>query len=82
MERKDLIEAAVETIINDCRVGDFTAIYELLDRVPEDVLANFLPEEKLMEIKEAQASLILNKIYAGQTKGAGLAGCDNFHRSY
>jgi hypothetical protein len=53
MERKDLIEAAVETIINDCRVGDFTAIYELLDRVPEDVLANFLPEEKLMEIKEA-----------------------------
>jgi hypothetical protein len=51
MDRKDLIEAAVETIINDCRVGDFTAIYELLDRVDEDVLAGFLPEERLAEIR-------------------------------
>jgi hypothetical protein len=45
MERKDLIEAAVDTIINDVRMGDFTAIYELLDRVPEDVLIAFLPED-------------------------------------
>jgi len=51
MDRKDLIDAAVETIINDCRVGDFTAIYELLDRVDEDTLAGFIPEEKLMEIR-------------------------------
>ena len=45
MDRKDLIERAVETIIDDIRVGDFTAIYELLDRVPEDVLEAFLPED-------------------------------------
>jgi hypothetical protein len=51
MDRKDLIEAAVEQIINDCRVGDFTAIYELLDRVDEEVLAGFINEEKLMEIR-------------------------------
>jgi hypothetical protein len=51
MDRKDLIEAAVDTIINDCRVGDFTAIYELLDRVDEEVLAGFIPEEKLIELR-------------------------------
>jgi hypothetical protein len=51
MDRKDLMEAAVDTIINDCRVGDFTAIYELLDRVDEDVLAAFIPEEKLVELR-------------------------------
>ena len=51
MDRKDLIEAAVDTIINDCRMGDFEAIYELLDRVPEDALEGFLPEEKLEEIR-------------------------------
>ena len=51
MDRKDLIEAAVDTIITDCRVGDFTAIYELLERVDEEVLAAFIPEEKLVEIR-------------------------------
>ena len=45
MDRKDLIERAVEIIIDDIRVGDFSAIYELLDRVPEAVLEAFLPEE-------------------------------------
>jgi len=49
MDRKDLIEAAVEQIITDCRVGDFTAIYELLERVDEDTLAGFIPEEKLVK---------------------------------
>jgi len=52
MDRKDLIEAAVEQIITDCRVGDFTAIYELLERVDEEVLASFIPEERLIELKE------------------------------
>ena len=51
MDRKDLIEAAVEQIITDCRVGDFTAIYELLERVDEDTLAGFIPEEKLIAIR-------------------------------
>jgi hypothetical protein len=51
MDRKDLMEAVLEQIINDCRVGDFTAIYELLDRVDEEVLAGFIPEEKLAELR-------------------------------
>ena len=51
MDRKDLIEAAVEQIITDCRVGDFSAIYELLERVDEDTLAGFIPEEKLIAIR-------------------------------
>ena len=51
MDRKDLIEAAVDQIISDCRVGDFTAIYELLDRVDEEVLAAYISEEKLAEIR-------------------------------
>ena len=51
LDRKDLIEAAVDTIINDIRMGDFEAIYELLERVPDNVLEAFLPEDKLMEIR-------------------------------
>ena len=49
MDRKDLIDAAVDAIIEDIRMGDLTAIYELLDRVPEDVLEGFIPEEKLVK---------------------------------
>ena len=51
MDRKLLIEAAVDAIINDCRMGDFEAIYEMLDRVPEDVLESFIPEERLIELR-------------------------------
>ena len=45
-----LIEEAVGQIIQDIDVGDLTAIYELLERVPLDALASFLPEERLHEI--------------------------------
>jgi hypothetical protein len=51
MDRKDLIEAAVDTIVSDCRAGDFTAIWELLERVDEEVLAAFIPEERLVELR-------------------------------
>lgn len=51
MDRKDLIEAAIEAIIDDIRVGDFTAIWELLERVDEDTLSAFIPESKLEEIR-------------------------------
>ena len=51
MDRKDLMEAVLEQIIDDCRIGDFTAIWELLESVPEDALAGFIPEEKLEEIR-------------------------------
>jgi hypothetical protein len=51
MERKDLIEAAIGQIMKDIDAGDFTAIWELMERVDEDTLAGFINEEKLMEIR-------------------------------
>jgi hypothetical protein len=51
MERKDLIEAAIGQIMKDIDAGDFTAIWELMERVDEDTLAGFISEEKLMEIR-------------------------------
>ena len=47
MDRKDLIEAAIGQILIDIDRGDFTAVWELLERVDDDTLAGFLPEEKL-----------------------------------
>jgi len=51
MDRKVLIEAAIAQIMRDVDAGDFTAIWELLESVPEDALAGFIPEEKLEEIR-------------------------------
>ena len=49
MDRKDLIEAAIGQIMIDIDRGDFTAVWELLERVDDDTLAGFLPEEKLVK---------------------------------
>ena len=51
MDRKDLIEAAIGQIMIDIDRGDFTAIWELMERVDEEVLAGFIPEERLAEIR-------------------------------
>ena len=41
----DLWEKVIEQIKEDLSYGDETAIYEMLQRVPKDVLIGFLPEE-------------------------------------
>jgi hypothetical protein len=51
MDRKDLIEAAIGQIMIDIDRGDFTAIWELMERVDEDTLAGFIPEDKLIELR-------------------------------
>jgi len=51
MDRKALIEAAIAQVMRDIDQGDFTAIWELMERVDEEVLAGFLPEERLAEIR-------------------------------
>jgi len=51
MDRKDLIEAAIGQIMIDIDRGDFTAVWELLERVDEEVLAAFIPEERLVELR-------------------------------
>jgi hypothetical protein len=51
MDRKDLIEAAIGQIMIDIDRGDFTAIWELMERVDEDTLAGFISEEKLIAIR-------------------------------
>jgi len=42
----DLWEKVIEQIKDDFNVGDETALYEMLQRVPKDVLINYLPEEE------------------------------------
>jgi hypothetical protein len=42
----DLWEKVIEQIKDDLNVGDETALYEMLQRVPKDVLIAFLPEEE------------------------------------
>jgi len=51
MDRKVLIEAAIAQIMRDVDAGDFTAIWELMERVDQEALASFLPEERLAEIR-------------------------------
>lgn len=41
----DLWENVIEQIKDDLKMGDETALYEMLQRVPKDVLINYLPEE-------------------------------------
>jgi len=42
----DIWEKVIEQIVNDLKDGDETALYEMLQRVPKDVLINYLPEEE------------------------------------
>ena len=51
MDRKAVIEAAVDTIREDIEMGDVTAIEELLKTVPEDNLLAFLPEDRRIELE-------------------------------
>jgi len=51
MDRKVLIEEAIAQIMRDVDAGDFTAIWELMERVDQEALASFLPEERLAEIR-------------------------------
>ena len=41
----DLWEKVIEQIKDDINVRDVTAIYEMLQQVPKDVLIAYLPEE-------------------------------------
>ena len=51
MDRKDLIEAVIAQIMRDINVGDFTAIWELMEHVDEQTLASYLPEETAEEMR-------------------------------
>ena len=41
----DIWEKVIEQIKNDLNDRDETALYEMLQKVPKDVLIGFLPEE-------------------------------------
>ena len=43
----DIWEKVIEQIRDDLNNRDETAIYEMLQQVPKDVLIGFLPEEDL-----------------------------------
>ena len=43
----DIWETVIEQIKTDINDGDVTAIYEMLQQVPKDVLIAYLPEEEV-----------------------------------
>jgi hypothetical protein len=45
----DIWDEVIEQIKDDIINGDVTAIYEMLQRVPKDVLIAYLPEEDLRD---------------------------------
>jgi hypothetical protein len=45
MTKNQLIDLVIEQIIKDVEFGDYTAITELLNSTPSDVLLDYLPEE-------------------------------------
>jgi hypothetical protein len=46
MHNKELIDQVIEQMKKDVSYGDWTAIAELLESVPEENLKSFLPEEE------------------------------------
>ena len=45
MTKELLIELVLQQILADWRMGDLTAIAELLEHVPDDILEGYLPED-------------------------------------
>ncbi len=45
----DIWDKVIDQIKNDIDDGDVTAIYEMLQSVPKDVLIAYLPEEETAE---------------------------------
>jgi hypothetical protein len=46
----DIWEKVIEQIKDDINDGDVTAIYEMLQQVPKDVLIAYLPEEEALDV--------------------------------
>ena len=48
----DLWDEVIEQIENDIEDREVTALYEMLQRVPKDVLIAYLPEEREFIVSE------------------------------
>ena len=47
-----LMDAAMEQIAEDCAMGDFTAIYALLETLNPEPIEYYLSEEVLINLRE------------------------------
>ena len=45
----DIWEQVIEQIEEDVANRDYTALYEMLQRVPKDVLIDYFPEHKVVD---------------------------------
>mgnify|MGYP001160304986 FL=1 len=45
----DIWQKVIDQIKADQRLGDTSALYEMLQRVPKDVLINYLPEDTYID---------------------------------
>ena len=50
----DLWDEVIEQIENDIEDRDVTALYEMLQRVPKDILIAYLPEEREFIVSDNQ----------------------------
>ena len=55
----DIWEKVIEQIKDDINVRDVTAIYEMLQQVPKDVLIAYLPEEANQGLTSPMCGAIL-----------------------
>jgi len=46
MKNYELIDLVIEQIKKDFEVGDYTAVFELLEFIPRENLIAYLPEEE------------------------------------
>jgi len=58
INKDELIYKVVKQIVNDAEFGYYSAIFELLELVPEDKLRGFLTEEENLDIEIDEISNI------------------------
>lgn len=49
MHSDDFLDIVADQVLNDVSAGDITALFELLDAIPRDVLISYLSESRLQK---------------------------------
>jgi len=58
MKKDELIYKVIGQITSDAEFGYYSAIFELLELIPEDILRGYLPEEENLDIQIDEISNI------------------------
>jgi len=58
INKEELIYKVIKQVVNDAEFGYYSAIFELLELIPEENLRAFLPEEENLDIQIDEISNI------------------------